>query len=84
MVQSLLPVEYPWITNDLVRGVNRTLADIAEEHGARYLDVCGAFTATSGAVLPGLLSDDGVHLSTKGYGVWALEVERFLNGRTAR
>jgi lysophospholipase L1-like esterase len=79
VVQSLLPVDMPWIRNDAIRLINRHLADIAKEHGVEYLDVYAAFTDANANPIPGLLSDDGVHLASKGYEVWAKVVEEYLN-----
>lgn len=79
VVQSLLPVEYSWISNDLIRDLNRHLLAIAREQGTRYLDVYAAFVDAAGSVKQGLLSEDGVHLSPSGYAVWAREIERLLS-----
>ncbi|MHB8846151.1 MAG: GDSL-type esterase/lipase family protein [Nitrospirota bacterium] len=79
VVQSLLPVDMPWIKNDTIRLINRHLAEIANEHGVEYLDVYAAFTDEDGNPKPGLVSDDGVHLANKGYDVWAKVVEKYLN-----
>jgi lysophospholipase L1-like esterase len=84
VVQSLLPVDMPWIKNDTIRTINRHLSEIAREHGAEYLDVYAAFTDESGNPKPGLLSDDGVHLAGKGYLVWADTVENYLNMRKSK
>lgn len=81
VVQSLLPVDMPWISNDTIRTINRHLADLAREHDAEYLDVYRDFVDENGNPRPGLLSDDGVHLAGKGYGVWAEVVETFLKNR---
>jgi lysophospholipase L1-like esterase len=81
VVQSLLPVEYSWINNDLLRDINRSLAGIARDAGAEYLDVFSTFVDAAGNVKAGLLSDDGVHLANKGYEAWAKVVEGFLNDR---
>ncbi len=81
VVQSLLPVDASWVSNDLIRDTNRRLKELAKEYGAEYLDVFNAFVDAEGNVKPGLLSDDGVHLANKGNEVWAMEVERFLNNR---
>jgi lysophospholipase L1-like esterase len=79
VVQSLLPVDMPWIRNDTIRTINRHLAAIAREHDAEYLDVYSRFVDANGSPIPGLLSDDGVHLAAKGYDVWAKVVEKYLN-----
>ena len=78
VVQSLLPVDMPWVRNDTIRTINRHLAEIAREQNAEYLDVYAAFTDDQGDPKPGLLSDDGVHLASKGYEVWAKVVEEHL------
>jgi len=79
VVQSLLPVDYSWISNDTIRDLNRQLKDIAHEQGADYLDVFAAFVDKDGRPIAGYLSDDGVHLASKGYEVWAKVVEEYLN-----
>jgi lysophospholipase L1-like esterase len=78
VVQSLLPVDMPWIRNDTIRTINRHLADMAREHDAAYLDVYSHFVDENGKPRPGLLSDDGVHLAGGGYSVWAKVVEEYL------
>ena len=79
VVQSLLPVDMPWISNDTIKTINRHLIEIAREHDAEYLDVYSHFVDENGIPRPGLLSDDGVHLAAKGYAVWASVVEKYLN-----
>jgi lysophospholipase L1-like esterase len=83
VIQSILPVEYSWISNDTIRDTNRRLQEIAREFDTEYLDVYRSFVDPDGKPVPGLLSDDGVHLATKGYAVWSAEIERFLRERTA-
>jgi lysophospholipase L1-like esterase len=79
VVQSLLPVDMPWINNDTIRTINRHLSEIAREHDGEYLDVNSHFVDENGKPRPGLLSDDGVHLAAMGYVVWASVVEKYLN-----
>ncbi len=81
VVQSLLPVDVPDVDNRTIEETNRRLRQIAQEHHAEYLDVYSAFTDGNGKVLKGLLDDDGVHLTSKGYDVWSKAVARFLQGR---
>ena len=78
VVQSILPVSLEWVSNNVIRDTNRTLADIAREHSAEYLDVYSLFVDPKGNPKQEYLQEDGVHLSGKGYKVWADEVERFL------
>jgi len=81
VVQSLLPVEYSWISNDTIRDLNRHLQETAREFSVDYLDVYASFVDAAGSVRPGLLSDDGVHLAAKGYDVWSARVAAFLEQR---
>jgi lysophospholipase L1-like esterase len=83
VVQSLLPVDMPWIRNDTIRTINRHLAELAREQGAEYLDVYSSFVDENGSPIPGLLSDDGVHLAAKGYEAWAKVVESYLRSRSS-
>ncbi len=78
VVQSLLPVNMEWVLNDVIQDINRLLEEIAREYNAGYLDVFSLFVDATGKPKNGYLSDDGVHLDSKGYDAWAKEVERFL------
>ena len=78
VVQSILPVQLTWIDNTVIRETNKQLEQIAREFSADYLDVYRLFVDQKGNPKKGLLSDDGVHLASKGYDVWVKEVERFL------
>ncbi len=78
VVQSLLPVRLDWINNSVIKDINRHLKQIAGEFSSEYLDVYSLFTDPAGHAKREYLLDDGVHLSEKGYQVWAEEVEKFL------
>jgi lysophospholipase L1-like esterase len=78
VVQSLLPVEFEWISNNVIKEANRRIEEISREFSAEYLDVYRLFVDAEGTPLSGYLSDDGVHLAGNGYDAWAKEVERFL------
>jgi lysophospholipase L1-like esterase len=78
VVQSILPVDLTWISNTIIKDTNRQLEQIARDHGTEYLDIYRQFVDSEGNPYSGYLSDDGVHLASKGYYVWAKEVEGFL------
>jgi lysophospholipase L1-like esterase len=78
VIQSILPADLTWIDNTVVKDTNRQLEQIAGEHGASYLDIYSLFVDSEGNPYRGYLSDDGVHLASKGYDVWSNEVESFL------
>jgi len=70
-VHSLLPTMLPWIANSSVKEVNRSLKTIAEEKGVGYLDLYRRFVDGEGGTVKEYLLPDGVHLSDRGYAVWA-------------
>lgn len=78
VVQSILPIELPWIGNAAVINANHEIALIAGRYGAEYLDLFSLFLDSKDRLKKGLLSDDGVHLAAAGYVVWSAEVERFM------
>jgi lysophospholipase L1-like esterase len=78
VVQSVLPVRLEWINNNVIQDINRQLKKIAGEFSAEYIEVYGLFIDSADNAKRECLLDDGVHLSDKGYEVWANEVERFL------
>ena len=78
VVQSILPVELPWISNTIIKDINHHIERIADEFEAAYLDIYGNFVDSMGVPKKGYLSDDGVHLAQNGYEVWANEVEKYL------
>lgn len=78
VVQSILPVTLEWIDSNVIIDANRRLGQIARENNAEYLDVYGLFVNSKGIPKSEYLQEDGVHLSSKGYEVWANEVARFL------
>lgn len=77
-VHSLLPVLYPFISNDDVRSINLQLRTLAGDEGVCYLDIHSHFLDDGDNPDPSCLSDDGVHLSNKGYVVWSGEIEKLL------
>lgn len=83
VIQSILPVRLPWIDNRAIENINQSLEKIAKEFKAEYLDIYSLFIDSDGNPISDYLLDDGVHLSEKGYEVWAKAVEGFFEGRTS-
>lgn len=80
VVQSVLPVNLYWIDNSAIKAVNRAMKETANEfNNVEYLDVFSLFVDANGKPIKDYLLDDDVHLSDKGYDVWAKAVEGFLN-----
>jgi lysophospholipase L1-like esterase len=77
-VHSLLPVLFPWISNEEIREVNRQLKSMADEEKVVYMDIHSRFIEDGDGPVKGYLLEDGVHVSAKGYQVWSKEIERIL------
>jgi len=78
-VQSLLPVLFPWISNDEIRGINLQLKKMADAEKVGYLDIYSLFLDPEGRTVADYLLEDGVHVSEKGYRVWSNEIEKHLS-----
>jgi lysophospholipase L1-like esterase len=77
-VQSLLPVLFPWISNDEIRDINVELKKMAEAEKVDYLDIYSLFLDLEGQTVADYLLEDGVHVSEKGYRAWSDEIEKHL------
>ena len=88
VVQSILPhggEQATWegrdrllaLPNGRIQSVNTSLADIAAEAGADYLDLYPLFANGDGA-LRADLSTDGLHLNERGYLVWRTAIALFM------
>lgn len=78
-VQSLLPVLFPWISNDDIRDINIQLKKMADTEKVGYLDIYNLFLDREGRTIADYLLEDGVHVSEKGYRVWSNEIEKHLS-----
>jgi lysophospholipase L1-like esterase len=74
-----LPTRTDFISDESIRDVNKSLKEIAEDAGAEYLDIYGLFIDADGMAKKDYLLEDGVHLSDKGYAVWARAVDEIIN-----
>ncbi len=75
VLQSVLPVILPWLDNAEIERVNCSLKEMAGALKIRYLDVYSLFVDKNGNPVSEYLSEDGVHLSDRGYEVWSRAVE---------
>ncbi len=66
VVQSILPVDVQWISNNIIVTTNLNLEKIVVEFASRYLDIYSTFVDSNGNPKKGYLSDDGVHLTNRG------------------
>ena len=66
-VQSILPSAH--VSPGAVSSMNRELALVAEQSGAKYLDINSALSGSNGHLQPDY-TNDGVHLMAAGYERW--------------
>jgi lysophospholipase L1-like esterase len=69
IVQSILPTRLAKVSNNRIRKINLSLAAIAKEEGANYLNIHNWFADFQGNLRQDLTTD-GLHLSLNGYEVW--------------
>lgn len=74
VMTSLLPVDL-FFLGDAVPRVNKRLMDIAGRKNIVYLDLYPLFLDKDSKAVTAYYEADGVHLSEKGYEVWARALE---------
>ena len=81
VIQSILPVRLPWIDSAIIRQLNESLKQIADDFKAEYLDLYTIFINPWSRAKKEYLLDDGVHISDEGYEAWSSAVEDYLKSR---
>ena len=70
VMTSLLPIEL-FFLGDAIPRVNRRLKDIARDRNIIFLDLYPLFLSADSKAISAYYEADGVHLSAKGYEIWA-------------
>ncbi|MEN8264388.1 MAG: GDSL-type esterase/lipase family protein [Nitrospirota bacterium] len=78
ITHSLPPTMVDFISNESIIKVNDALKKLAKDSGAEYLDIYARFVDTGGSTIKEYLLDDGIHLSSEGYRVWANALEKII------
>jgi lysophospholipase L1-like esterase len=78
VIQSILPVRLPWVETGNIAGINRAIEELSNQLSVVYLDLFKLFIDSNGGPIADYLLEDGVHLSSRGYAIWADAVEEFL------
>ncbi|WP_456386015.1 GDSL-type esterase/lipase family protein [Desulfolithobacter sp.] len=71
---SMLPMALSCPARDDIVMVNQALESICREAGCHFLDLVEPFTQYCLPITKPCFLDDGVHLSTRGYRIWAREI----------
>ena len=77
-VNSLLPIALPYLAGNVSGRVNDLLRAMAQRLQVDYLDAHAALLDRAGQPLAGVLAPDGVHLSPRGYQLWAATLQHHL------
>jgi len=77
LINSLLPMELYQQAPETVVRINERLRHLTEQKQAHYLDVWRVLADQNNQPLPGVLEDE-VHLTARGYHLWAACLEEFL------
>ena len=77
-LNSIMPMQVHGLTHESITAANSELRAVAEQNGCHFLDMTVPFSEQCLPVTkPGFLND-GVHLSTRGYQVWAGAIKKHL------
>ncbi len=77
-LNSIMPMRFKGLAEEAVTAINLELRDIAERNDCCFLDMVKPFTEQCLPITKPCFLNDGVHLSTRGYQVWAREIRRHL------
>ena len=73
---SLLPTLLPWVEDKTITNLNALITELAGDMGAHYDDIYSLFKAKG---VHDTLSEDGIHISARGYKGWADALEPAIN-----
>lgn len=77
-LNSIMPMQIRGLRQESITAANSELFEVAQQSGCHFLDTTASFNAQCLPVTkPGFLND-GVHLSTRGYQVWAGAIKKHL------
>lgn len=77
-VHTLLPVLFPYISNDTIAYLNSKLCSMAVNEGVDVIDLHTLFLDQRGKPIASYLLEDGVHISSEGYALWSHVLEKLL------
>lgn len=76
---SLLPIAVPWLADTVASRMNALIQELALSKNVTFLNIYPDFLDSRDIAGPELFAEDGVHLSEKGYQIWADRLEKHLS-----
>lgn len=76
LLNSIFPMQVKEINPHDIKRVNEELQHIAASNQCRFLDMTAPVAASCLPITHPCFLQDGVHLSTRGYQVWAKELQK--------
>ena len=82
-LNSIMPMRIQGLAEESINAVNQELQAIARQSDCRFLDMTQPFTEQCLPITKPCFFNDGVHLATRGYQVWAEEIRLHLGLKAA-
>ena len=80
-LNAIFPMDIVGVNRDTIDRLNSELFQAASAAGCRFLDMNAAFSEQCLPITHPCFLEDGVHLSTRGYQVWADAISHHLQDR---
>ncbi len=77
-LNSIMPMQIQGLGQETIQATNAELRTVAKQSNCRFLDMTTPFTEQCLPVTKPCFLNDGVHLATRGYRVWAEAIEQHL------
>lgn len=78
VINSLPPMQLPWLAGNAVERINAKIEKLAETKKVQFLDTYKRFFDKKGNLCVEYFLADCVHLSNTGYEAWASTIDEFL------
>jgi lysophospholipase L1-like esterase len=79
LLNSLFPMRLAGLPPEDLASVNRELKKLAEDNRCRFVDMTAPVAEHCLPITQPCFLNDGVHLSTRGYQVWAKEIQKLYS-----
>ena len=77
-LNAIMPMQVQGLSQESIHATNNELRNVAEQSKCRFLDMTRPFTEQCLPVTKPCFLNDGVHLATHGYQVWAQAIQEHL------